>query len=152
MGNPGNLGNNGFNPRNTGGSGYNPGNGNTGLIPDVGTDLGNAGASEWSPGDNWYSPEDRAQPLYQNFYRDGYKPLDQFSNLIPNGNSGFNPGQYAPLQPGDSGFNPGTNGGWDQGGFFNPGNSAGVAEQAQPNKNDAFEEDLDEIEDESVVL
>ena len=38
------------------------------------------------------------------------------------------------------------------GGFFNPGNSAGVAEQAQPNKNDAFEEDLDEIEDESVVL
>ena len=101
--NPGNLGNNGFNPGNTGGSGfnpgygdgswgYNPGSGNTGLIPDVGTDLGNAGASEWSPGDNWYSPEDRAQPLYQNFYRDGYKPLDQFSNLIPNGNSGFNPG------------------------------------------------------------
>ena len=36
--------------------------------------------------------------------------------------------------------------------YYNPGNSAGVAEQAQPNKNDAFEEVIDEIEDESVVL
>ena len=103
--NPGNMGNSGFNPGNTGGSGFNPGygdgswgynpgnNGNTGSIPDVGSDLDNSGASQWSPGDNWYSPDDRAQPLYQNFYRDGYKPLDQFSQLIPNENSGFNPGK-----------------------------------------------------------
>ena len=25
----------------------------------------------WSPGDEWYSPGDRAQPLFPNFVRDG---------------------------------------------------------------------------------
>ena len=109
--NPGNTGNSGFNPGNVGDSGFNPGTGgynpgydsgynpgynpgygggynpgNQGDIVTVGDE--NAGqGGQWQPGGDWYSPDDRAQPLYPDFYRDGYTPLNQY------GDSGFNPGE-----------------------------------------------------------
>lgn len=93
--NPGNIGDNsGYNPGLGGESGYNPGlGGESGYNPGYGYgDLVTVGdnmspdTEEWSPGDDWYSPGDRAKPLWQNFVRDGYVPLGQ------PGQSGYNPG------------------------------------------------------------
>ena len=93
--NPGNMGGSGFNPGNLGdNSGYNPGmGGESGYNPGYGYgdlvtvgDMAGPESEEWSPGGDWYSPGDRAKPLWQNFVRDGYVPLGQ------PGQSGYNPG------------------------------------------------------------
>jgi hypothetical protein len=67
---------------------------------------------------DWYSPGDRAKPLWQNFVRDGYVPLGQ------PGQSGYNPGydQSVPLDP-SNGWNTGNG----QSGY-NPGGFAGLSE------------------------
>ena len=73
--NPGLIGESGYNPGLMGESGYNPGYGFGDLVT-----VGDEGLSNenWSPGGDWYSPGDRAQPLWQNFVRDGQNILIKY--------------------------------------------------------------------------
>merc|ERR1712130_1028651 len=174
--NPGNGGNWGsggsYNPGNGGdwstGGNYNPGNGgdwSTGgsYNPGNGGDWSSGGSynpginvvevgdqqpdnENWKPGGEWYSPGDNQQPLQQNYFP-GAGGYIQLGSEDWSQGGGYNPGDNTGNWGTGGGYNPGGGGNWNTGGGFNPG-MAGIAEDSLPNKNEAFNEDIEDLEEE----
>ena len=133
-----------YNPGNGGdwnsGGNYNPGNGgyNPGIdVVEVGDQYPNN--ENWKPGGDWYSPDDRAQPLYQNYFpgAGGYTQLGGGTVQLDQWGQGKNKNTLESIKLQKKyicfilggGYNPGDNtGNWGSGieSIFTPFNEIGL--------------------------